>query len=153
MAVMNKNYLFGGQSRRWMPIVYLLPGILLYFVIAIGPSMATTVYSFTNETGIQGAQTDFIGLANYSEFTGIERVDGEWRFNDVIARDNLGATWRTLQFSFFVTFIQFTLGPLSRASCGSSSSYPVPGPWPRSWSSSGHRPLSSPATPALRSHG
>jgi ABC-type sugar transport system permease subunit len=110
MAVMSKNYLFGGQSRRWMPLVYLVPGILLYFVIAIGPSLATTVYSFTNETGIRGAQTDFIGLANYSEFTGIERVDGEWKFNSAIARDNLGATWRTLQFSFFVTFIQFTLG-------------------------------------------
>ena len=110
MAVMSKNYLFGGQSRRWMPLVYLLPGVLLYLVIAIGPSLATSVYSFTNETGIQGAQTDFIGLDNYSEFTGIQRVDGEWRFNSAIARDNLGATWRTLQFSFFVTFIQFTLG-------------------------------------------
>jgi raffinose/stachyose/melibiose transport system permease protein len=110
MAVMSKNYLFGGQSRRWMPLVYLLPGILLYFVIAIGPSLATSVYSFTNETGIRGAETNFIGLANYSEFTGISRVDGEWSFNSVIARDNLGATWRTLQFSFFVTFIQFTLG-------------------------------------------
>ena len=62
------NYLFGGGSRRWTPILLLLPAFLLYVVIALGPSIATAGYSFTDATGIRGAPINWIGLENYREF-------------------------------------------------------------------------------------
>lgn len=84
------------------PMALLLPGLLLYFIIALGPSMATAVYSFTDATGIRGAPINWIGFDNYDEFL----------FRGVASRDNIDATLRTLRFSFFVTFIQFGLGLL-----------------------------------------
>ncbi len=57
MAVMQKNYLFGsaGRGRRLLPVYLLLPGVFLYFLIALGPSMATAVLSFTDISGLRGA--------------------------------------------------------------------------------------------------
>jgi raffinose/stachyose/melibiose transport system permease protein len=102
MAVMQKNYLFGsaGRARRLLPVYLLIPGVLLYFVIALGPSMATAVLSFTDISGLRGATFDWIGFDNYQEFL----------FEGLASRDNIDATLRTLQFSVLVTFIQFTLG-------------------------------------------
>jgi raffinose/stachyose/melibiose transport system permease protein len=104
MALMQKNYLFGsgGRWKRLVPLYLLVPGVFLYLLIAIGPSMATAVFSFTDETGIRGATTNWIGFDNYDEFL----------FRGLSSRDNLAATWRTLQFSFLVTTIQFSLGLL-----------------------------------------
>ena len=48
-------YHFGGGKSRWVPYAFLLPGLLLYVLIALGPSIATTFFSFTNATGIRGA--------------------------------------------------------------------------------------------------
>ncbi len=102
MAIMNKNYLFGGagRARRLAPLMLLIPGVLLYVIIALGPSMATAVYSFTDASGLKGAPINWIGLDNYDEFL----------FQGLASRDNIDATLRTLRFSVFVTFIQFTLG-------------------------------------------
>ncbi len=102
MALMNKNYLFGtaGRWRRFTPVMLLVPGVLLYIIIALGPSMATAVYSFTDASGLRGAPVNWIGFDNYDEFL----------FQGLASRDNLAATFRTLQFSVLVTFIQFTLG-------------------------------------------
>ncbi len=102
MAIMNKNYLFGsaGKWRRFAPLMLLIPGVLLYLVIALGPSLATVGYSFTDASGLKGAPVNWIGLDNYDEFL----------FRGLASRDNLDATLRTLQFSVIVTFVQFTLG-------------------------------------------
>jgi raffinose/stachyose/melibiose transport system permease protein len=102
MAVMQKNYLFGsgGRWRRLTPLYLLIPGVFLYFLIALGPSMATAVYSFTDASGLRGAPVEWVGLDNYNEFL----------FEGLASRDNLDATVRTLRFSVLVTFIQFTLG-------------------------------------------
>lgn len=94
------NYLFGGGRRRWTPILLLLPAFLLYLLIALGPSIATSVYSFTDATGIRGATVNWVGFENYREFL----------FRGVASRDNLAALQRTLVFMFFVTTIQFTFG-------------------------------------------
>lgn len=103
MKLMEKNYLFGGANRRAStPVLLLLPGVLLYLIIALGPSLATAVYSFTDATGIRGAPVSWIGFDNYDEFM----------FRGVASRDNIAATLRTLRFSAFVTFIQFGLGLL-----------------------------------------
>lgn len=96
------KYLFGQGSSRWTPLIFLAPGVLLYLVIAIGPSLATSIYSFTDATGIRGAPIDWIGLGNYDEFL----------FRGLASRDNLDALVRTLVFSVFVTTIQFSLGLL-----------------------------------------
>jgi raffinose/stachyose/melibiose transport system permease protein len=71
-------------------------------LIALGPSIATSVYSFTNATGLKGAPIDWVGFDNYKEFL----------FMGQAAKDNFAALGRTLIFCFFVTTIQFGLGLL-----------------------------------------
>ena len=94
------NYHFGRGRARWTPYLLLLPGIFFYLLISLGPSLATTVYSFTDATGIRGAPVHWVGLANYKEFL----------FMGQASRDNYDALLRTLVFCFFVTTIQFVLG-------------------------------------------
>lgn len=94
------NYHFGRGFSRWTPFLLLLPGLLIYFVIALGPSIATSVYSFTNATGLKGAPIEWVGLDNYKEFLLLGQA----------AKDNLAVLRRTLIFSLFVSSVQFTLG-------------------------------------------
>jgi raffinose/stachyose/melibiose transport system permease protein len=96
------TYHFGQGRSRWLPYLLLLPGMLAYFVIALGPSLATAAFSFTDATGLPGAPVNWVGLDNYHEFL----------FLGQAARDNLNAVGRTLVFCFFVTTIQFALGLL-----------------------------------------
>jgi raffinose/stachyose/melibiose transport system permease protein len=95
-------YHFGRGRARLTPYLLLLPGILLYIIIALGPSLATTYFSFTDATGIRGAPINWIGLDNYREFLLLGQA----------SRDNYSALGRTLLFSLFVTTIQFGLGLL-----------------------------------------
>jgi raffinose/stachyose/melibiose transport system permease protein len=94
------SYHFGRGWARWLPYIFLLPGLLAYFVVALGPSMATAGFSLTDASGLPGAPVNWVGLSNYHEFL----------FLGQAARDNLQAVWRTLVFCFFVTTIQFTVG-------------------------------------------
>jgi ABC-type sugar transport system permease subunit len=94
------GYHFGRGRAKWSPYLLLFPGIFIYLLIALGPSLATSVYSFTDATGIKGAPIHWIGLANYREFL----------FMGQASLDNYSALGRTLVFCFFVTTIQFTLG-------------------------------------------
>lgn len=96
------GYHFGRGRSRYTPYLLLIPGILLYLLIALGPSLATSVFSFTNATGIRGAPIDWIGFDNYREFL----------FLGQASRDNYAALGRTLIFCFFVSTIQFGLGLL-----------------------------------------
>lgn len=93
------TYHFGRGWSRAVPYLLLLPGILFYFVIALGPSLATAVYSFTDAT-LPGAPVHWIGLENYREFLLMGRA----------SVDNLAVLGRTLIFSFFVSTIQFGIG-------------------------------------------
>jgi len=94
------NYHFGRGRARLLPYLLLLPGIFVYLLISLGPSLATAIYSFTDATGIKGAAINWVGLANYREFL----------FMGQASRDNYDALWRTLIFCIFVTTIQFGLG-------------------------------------------
>ncbi len=96
------KYPFGRGWPRWVPYLLLLPGVIFYLVIALGPSLATAVYSFTDASGLKGAPVHWIGLDNYKEFL----------FMGQASIDNLDALKRTLIFCFFVTTIQFGLGLL-----------------------------------------
>ncbi|MFZ2488978.1 MAG: sugar ABC transporter permease [Anaerolineae bacterium] len=96
------NYHFGRGFSRWIPYLLLLPGMLLYFVIALGPSIATSIYSFTDATGLKGAPIHWVGLENYREFLLLGQA----------AKDNIAVLGRTLIFSVLVSSIQFTLGLL-----------------------------------------
>lgn len=96
------GYYFGRGRARWTPYLLLLPGIFIYLLIALGPSLATSVYSFTDATGIKGAPVHWIGLNNYKEFLMMGQA----------SLDNYAAVSRTLVFCFFVTTIQFALGLL-----------------------------------------
>ena len=95
-----KRYLFGGKRGNVIPWLALFPGLFFYFLIGIGPSLATAIYSFTNATGIRGIPIDWVGLDNYDEFL----------FQGNASRDNIDALRRTLLFMVLVTFIQFTIG-------------------------------------------
>ncbi len=99
---MTNNYLFGRGWRSAVPLLFLAPGFLLYLLIAVGPSLATAVYSFTDATGIRGIPVEWVGFDNYDEFL----------FQGQASRDNIDALQRTLLFSVVVTFVQFSLGLL-----------------------------------------
>ena len=100
IELVKKDYLFGRGWKSWTPIFLLLPGFGLYLIIAVGPSLATAVYSFTDATGIRGAPINWIGFENYDEFL----------FRGLASRDNIDALQRTLIFMMAVTVIQFSLG-------------------------------------------
>jgi len=97
------RYHFGRGRAQLTPYLFLIPGVFLYLVIALGPSLATSVFSFTDATGIRGAPIHWIGWDNYREFL----------FMGQASLDNYAAMGRTLIFCFFVTSIQFCLGLLA----------------------------------------
>jgi raffinose/stachyose/melibiose transport system permease protein len=80
----------------------LSPGVLLYVLLALGPSLATAVYSFTDATGLPNSPVRWVGLENYREFLTMGAA----------AKENLTALMRTFVFSLSVTVIQFSLGLL-----------------------------------------
>jgi raffinose/stachyose/melibiose transport system permease protein len=94
------QYLFGSGWKRWLPFLLLLPGFVAYLVIALGPSIATSVFSLTDATGLPNIPINWIGFENYDEFL----------FRGLASRDNLDALRRTLIFMVVVTTVQFTLG-------------------------------------------
>ncbi len=94
------SYHFGRGWAKLTPYLLLLPGLLAYFIIALGPSLATAVFSFTDAIGIKGAPVHWIGLENYREFLLMGRASA----------DNFDALKRTLIFSLIVTVVQFALG-------------------------------------------
>lgn len=94
------SYYFGRGKSKFIPYLFLIPGLFFYFLIALGPSIATSIYSLTDATGIQGSAIHWIGFANYKEFL----------FMGQASRDNFAALGRTLKFCFYVTTIQFVLG-------------------------------------------
>jgi raffinose/stachyose/melibiose transport system permease protein len=96
------NYHFGGGRSRAAPYAYLAPGLFLYVLMALGPSLATAVYSFTDASGLPNSPVNWIGLENYREFLTLGAA----------ARQNFDAIIRTFVFSIAVTVIQFTLGLL-----------------------------------------
>lgn len=93
------TYHFGRGWARATPYLLLLPGVLFYFIIALGPSLATAVYSFTDAT-LPGAPVRWIGFENYREFLLMGQA----------STNNLAVLGRTLIFSFFVSTIQFVIG-------------------------------------------
>ena len=96
------TYHFGRGRARWIPYLLLLPGLFFYFLVALGPSIATSVYSFTDANGIAGAPVNWIGFDNYREFLLLGQA----------ARDNYDALLRTLVFCVTVSVVQFALGLL-----------------------------------------
>jgi raffinose/stachyose/melibiose transport system permease protein len=100
MTIVTSNYLFGRRWKAWVPLALLLPGFALYLFIAVGPSLATAIYSFTDATGIRNIPINWVGFDNYDEFL----------FRGQASRDNIEALKRTLIFSFVVTTVQFSLG-------------------------------------------
>ncbi len=97
------TFLFGRGPSRAIPYGLLLPGLALYVILALGPSLATVVYSLTDTNGLTPAPLNFIGLDNYHEFL----------FQGAAAGQNLQALLRTLGFCVAVTVIQFGLGLLT----------------------------------------
>lgn len=102
MATTQTRLLFGSSSRTRLSMAWalLLPGLFLYMLIGVGPSLATAVYAFTDATGIRGVPIEWIGFENFDEFL----------FRGNASRDNIAALQRTLVFMVLVTSIQFTLG-------------------------------------------
>ena len=96
----SQRSLFGGRFADATPWLLLFPGLFFYFLIGVGPSLATTIYSFTDATGIRGVPINWIGFENYDEFL----------FRGNASRDNLDALRRTIIFMVLVTTIQFVIG-------------------------------------------
>jgi raffinose/stachyose/melibiose transport system permease protein len=95
-------YPFGEGRQRLIPYALAIPGLFLYFLVALGPSLATAAYSFTDASGVARAPVRWIGLDNYQEFL----------FAGQAARDNIDALGRTIVFCVVVSSVQFALGLL-----------------------------------------
>lgn len=78
------------------------PALLLYLLFGLGPSLATTVFSFTSISGVTGAPWDWVGFQNYVDFLG---PSGS-------SRDNYATLGRTAIFCVAVTIIQNALSLL-----------------------------------------
>ena len=97
------RYLFGGSGlARMAPWLLIFPGLFFYLLIGVGPSLATSIYAFTDATGIRGLPINWVGFDNFDEFL----------FQGARSRDNLDALQRTLIFMVLVTTIQFSIGLL-----------------------------------------
>jgi ABC-type sugar transport system permease subunit len=97
------TYLFGRGRSRALPYGLLLPGLFLYLLLALGPSLATVVYSLTDTNGLSPAPLHFIGIDNYREFL----------FQGAAAAQNIQALLRTVLFCVAVTVVQFGIGLLT----------------------------------------
>ncbi len=97
------RYLFGQGAARAIPYGLVVPGLLLYLVFALLPSLATVLYSLTDTNGLTPKPLNFIGLDNYEEFL----------FRGAAAQENLEALLRTILFCVLVTVVQFVLGLLA----------------------------------------
>jgi raffinose/stachyose/melibiose transport system permease protein len=96
------SYRFGSGKTRAAPYVMLLPALVLYIIFALGPSLATAVYSLTDASGLPGLPVNWIGLENYREFLLLGAA----------SRENWETILRTFLFSIAVTVPQFFLGLL-----------------------------------------
>ncbi|MEO8463084.1 MAG: sugar ABC transporter permease [Chloroflexota bacterium] len=94
------QYHFGRGTARSIPYLLLAPGLFLYVLLALGPSIATAFYSFTDATGLPNSPVNWIGLENYREFLTLGAA----------SKENLDAMVRTFAFSAAVTIIQFSIG-------------------------------------------
>jgi raffinose/stachyose/melibiose transport system permease protein len=96
------EYPFGRGWSRLPPYLLLLPGVFFYLLFALGPSLATSVFSFTDANGIASAPVNWVGLDNYEEFLFVGQA----------AVENVAILGRTLTFCAAVSIIQFSLGLL-----------------------------------------
>lgn len=96
------SYLFGRGPSRSIPYLMLTPAVFLYILLALGPSIATIAFSFTDASGLPKLPVGWIGLENYKEFLTLGAA----------ARENIDALGRTFIFCVAVTTIQFSLGLL-----------------------------------------
>lgn len=93
---MQPLYHFGRGKAKLIPYALLFPGLGLFLLISVGPSIATAIFSFTDISGVPGTPWNWVWLDNYKEFF----------FLGVGVRDNLAPFFRTLIFCFYVTTIQ-----------------------------------------------
>lgn len=87
-------------------VLGVIPAILLYFVMGIGPSFATFIFSFTNVSGLKGAAWDWIGLDNYKEYFLTQNYRD---YFDVIKRTLLYAGVTTIVQNIIALFVALLL--------------------------------------------
>ncbi|WEK54546.1 MAG: sugar ABC transporter permease [Candidatus Cohnella colombiensis] len=92
-------YPFGRGIARHLPLVLLMLPLLLYVIFAFGPSVATVFFSFTNATGLPGAEWHFIGFKNYDRL-----------LNSSDQAERIRSVRNSLQFAFVVVVVQNVVG-------------------------------------------
>lgn len=81
--------------KRSSIIFGIAPAIILYLIMGVGPSLATLVFSFTDVSGLKGAEWHWIGLDNYKEYFLLQNY-----------RDYIDVIKRTLIYAVATTVIQ-----------------------------------------------
>lgn len=92
-------YPFGRGIARHLPMALLMLPLLLYLVFAFGPSVATVFFSFTNATGLPGADWQFIGFKNYDRL-----------LSSSDQAERMRSLRNSLEFAFVVVIVQNVLG-------------------------------------------
>lgn len=85
----------GTTFKKSSLILGVIPAILLYLVMGIGPSLATFIFSFTDMSGLKGAPWHWIGIDNYKEY-----------FLHQNYRDYFDVIKRTLLYAGVTTIVQ-----------------------------------------------
>ena len=94
-SIRKKRSLGNTLFKKRMIILGMLPGLLLYIVFCVVPSLGTFLFSFTDISNIPGQPIHFVGLSNYEEIL--------FQNN---SRDALQALRNTITFSIATTVIQ-----------------------------------------------
>ncbi|MHB1629522.1 MAG: carbohydrate ABC transporter permease [Bacilli bacterium] len=89
--------IYRGRDRVQM-YLGMLPGLLVYLLFALVPSIATAIISLTNYSGIPGVPASFVGFENYVQAFVLD------------SQGILGSIRDTLIFAVSVTVIQNALG-------------------------------------------
>ena len=66
-SIRKKRSLGNTLFKKRMIILGMLPGLLLYIVFCVVPSLGTFLFSFTDISNIPGQPIHFVGLSNYEE--------------------------------------------------------------------------------------
>lgn len=90
-----KSFTLFSKKMIWLGM---LPGLALYTVFCVAPSVATAIFSFTDISTVPGAKVNFVGWNNYKEIL--------FQAN---ARDTMQSISHTIEFSVATTVIQTTL--------------------------------------------
>ena len=128
------------KRQGWAAVGFLTPNLVGFLIFTLGPVVAAAGLSFYRYQLASGQAPNFIGLANFAELVGFDRVDGEWKAHDPYFWQYLGNTlFLMLNIPFSMAGALILAVMLNKKLKGASPSAPCfssricATAWPSSW--------------------